>query len=1448
MIYDVTFFGAVGDGIHDDTAAIQAAIDAAGAAGGGEVYLPAGTYAVHGGAEASKGALILRNNVTVYGDGMGASTVKVIDGSNKDITGIFRTPYGEENHNITLHDLTIDGNKANTSGDVDGWFNGYIPGQVGSDYDITLDRVEVKDCSRYGFDPHEETTNLTIMNSVSHNNGLDGFTLDFQINVHIENNVAYDNGRHGFNIVTSSHDIILLNNISYDNAGQGIVIQRGSDNIPLPYNILIQGGEIYGNAGDGIQINKAGGVHIEGVDIHHNDKRGIRIIGADGTLIENSKIHDNSAGKNLSYEQIRIESYDDTTGVSGKIYVTTGTVLSNNLIYDDGAVRTSYAIREMPGVDHTTVINNIIYGTGEDFPSLTGAHSTLVQFSLDTPATTDPNAPSILYAPLLGQSNAELMKNVSLVNGESALSHLVQGIKAQTDFDRVVTMANMAVGASTVNGDRSASQNPDLIWWYPQQNRPGAALLAAVDQMQHQVVELRAQGIVTPAVIWAQGESESNWVGSSGTDSGRQAREKQYIDSTRMVFNYIQDHVGHDVQFYLLETGQFHNTGAVAAGYPQSTIDKQNLGLGYIHDAQVKMALAYDDVHLAVNYIDLALRADLSSSDQDWDSTYTSDTWHLAPTSQQTAADRLAAFISLDKGYTHILDNPGPYPVATLADMTIHVGPGVTVNGNLNINIEVGTTGVDTLFGGDGSDTLIGGAGQDFLSGDAGSDTYYFHPSLLAEIQTGAPVSDTISGFQTGAGGDKVDVSALLWKTGYKGTNEVADGYLTITQNGTDTIISFDRDGTAGAASAVAIAKLTDISAANFSVADNLVTKFPYGNGLTVDAHMSPWAHDDSFNNTMGTTLSGNVLANNGGGADYSPEALALSTRAATVSSLNGGQAIIAANGSFSYSTAPGFFGHDSFTYSLLDSMGGRSVGTVNVAVTPPAGALIGGAGDDVLTGGSRNDMLLGQDGNDVLSGGSGIDIVYGGNGNDTLNGNSGNDTLYGMLGNDVLNGSDDNDVLYAGAGSDTLNGGNGKDILIGGTGAVTISGNGGTDAIILTNAGTVAAVINGFIPSFGETIDIKQLLPAFNPQTQQLSDVVHATVTGSDTMLSIDADGTANGASFVNIALLKGITDFEVAAMVASGNLIVSGQAVTSNKPPVAAADSFSGWQGQIVTGNVLLNNGGGPDSDPDGGTLSVTAKLAATSGGSVDLHADGSFTYTPGSGWSGADSFSYTLLDGQGGSAIGSVSLAIGSALTGTSGNDVLNGGSRNELVSGLDGNDTLGGGGGNDTLIGGNGDDILNGNAGDDVIQGGDGNNTGHGNDGNDFLYAGYGTDFLYGDNGNDVLFGGPGSATLNGGGGADTFRFSATAGMSTIADFRPSVNDSIDIADLLTGYTPGSSVVSDFLHKQTVGSDTVLLVDGDGAVGGGNFVAFATIAGIKNFDLAAMMADGHLILSH
>ena len=66
-----------------------------------------------------------------------------------------------------------------------------------------------------------------------------------------------------------------------------------------------------------------------------------------------------------------------------------------------------------------------------------------------------------------------------------------------------------------------------------------------------------------------------------------------------------------------------------------------------------------------------------------------------------------------------------------------------------------------------------------------------------------------------------------------------------------------------------------------------------------------------------------------------------------------------------------------------------------------PAAQLFGGAGNDVLTGGSGADQLFGGAGNDTLLGKGGDDLLFGGAGNDVLTGGAGNDQVFGEAGND---------------------------------------------------------------------------------------------------------------------------------------------------------------------------------------------------------------------------------------------------------------------------------------------------------------------------------------------------------------------------------------------------------------------------------------------------------------
>lgn len=91
----------------------------------------------------------------------------------------------------------------------------------------------------------------------------------------------------------------------------------------------------------------------------------------------------------------------------------------------------------------------------------------------------------------------------------------------------------------------------------------------------------------------------------------------------------------------------------------------------------------------------------------------------------------------------------------------------------------------------------------------------------------------------------------------------------------------------------------------------------------------------------------------------------------------------------------------------------------------------------------------------------------------------------------------------------------------------------------------------------------------------------------------------------------------------------------------PVASADAYDVEEDDVlVVGaahGVLAN-----DYDGDGDPLMATL-LANVQHGTLALAADGGFTYTPVAGYRGADGFTYTLSDGTGLTAVGSVTLAV-------------------------------------------------------------------------------------------------------------------------------------------------------------------------------------------------------------
>jgi len=110
-----------------------------------------------------------------------------------------------------------------------------------------------------------------------------------------------------------------------------------------------------------------------------------------------------------------------------------------------------------------------------------------------------------------------------------------------------------------------------------------------------------------------------------------------------------------------------------------------------------------------------------------------------------------------------------------------------------------------------------------------------------------------------------------------------------------------------------------------------------------------------------------------------------------------------------------------------------------------------------------------------------------------------------------------------------------------------------------------------------------------------------------------------------------------------ASGNLPGSNTNTTPNVNPVAVDDSYTTPENTallINTGDdVLLSN----DSDQDGDVIQVTS-FTQPEHGTVSIVEDGRFTYLPNQGYTGVDTFQYTITDSKGGQDTATVTITVG------------------------------------------------------------------------------------------------------------------------------------------------------------------------------------------------------------
>ncbi|HLA95441.1 MAG TPA: FG-GAP-like repeat-containing protein [Pyrinomonadaceae bacterium] len=140
---------------------------------------------------------------------------------------------------------------------------------------------------------------------------------------------------------------------------------------------------------------------------------------------------------------------------------------------------------------------------------------------------------------------------------------------------------------------------------------------------------------------------------------------------------------------------------------------------------------------------------------------------------------------------------------------------------------------------------------------------------------------------------------------------------------------------------------------------------------------------------------------------------------------------------------------------------------------------------------------------------------------------------------------------------------------------------------------------------------------------------------------------GNGNGGFSPSVKFPGGAADIDTADINADGrpDIVTEGYRVylntcIPNVAPVGVDDSFSTNVNAVLTVNasgVLAN-----DTDLYNDPLTATL-VSSTTHGTVVLNSNGSFTYTPNTGYSGSDSFTYRAGDGSFTSNIATVSLAV-------------------------------------------------------------------------------------------------------------------------------------------------------------------------------------------------------------
>lgn len=328
-VINVKDFGAKGDGITNDRDAIQSAIDSSSSQS--VVYLPSGTYKIN------SALFIKKSNTRITGDGVGVT--KIFTGNDGNYAAIdVRTSLAAGNlYNITIENLTIDGNKANrpTAGgngilllcntqnsitdtrilnvEIYNCRNAGIlmegrnfpawPASVPSDDAYRVERTQVNGCVIFNNDgvgiSQFKASNSKITECTLFNNGLENITIDIRSNgCIVDGNTFFKHLGGTGNIGVDTGDACVISNNFIDNENDttasagfrtGIALNsqipalQGNTDTVITGNVILNCSDngIYAHNDTGIGGDKAGsGIIVgntfagNGVDIRAEDGYG----------------------------------------------------------------------------------------------------------------------------------------------------------------------------------------------------------------------------------------------------------------------------------------------------------------------------------------------------------------------------------------------------------------------------------------------------------------------------------------------------------------------------------------------------------------------------------------------------------------------------------------------------------------------------------------------------------------------------------------------------------------------------------------------------------------------------------------------------------------------------------------------------------------------------------------------------------------------------------------------------------------------------------------------------------------------------------------------------------------------------------------------------------------------------------------------------------------------